>query len=191
MARTGLVSRSWTAIRTFSPPGVRLAARKVTCPARCPGATFSGFPASAGSGRVSPSADGAGFPPTVTGSRPSSPGVGPGLRRGTRRCWAARPALPAAPTSLCLDLTAPRSRRLGAPVRTRAGRRGSCSAMAAVVSLSSAIVRGRAASSRRTPVVSSVHIAGSSFVWTTHGSLPAGDNRERGGRARRSPNARL
>ena len=134
MARTGLVSRSWTAIRTFSPPGVRLAARKVTCPARCPGATFSGFPASAGSGRVSPSADGAGFPPTVTGSRPSSPGVGPGLRRGTRRCWAARPALPAAPPSPGSRLPAPRPRRMGAQVRTSARRPWSCSSTDALVS---------------------------------------------------------
>ena len=101
------------------------------------------------------------------------------------------PVLPGAPRSPCLDLPAPRPRRLVAKIRTRAGRRGSCSPTAAVVSPTSAIVRGRAASSRGTPVVSSVHLAGSAFVWTTHVSLAAGDNRERGGRARRSPNARL
>ena len=123
------------------------------------------------------------IPPAIPGSRASSHGVGPGRTRGPRRRWAARPALPAAPRSPCLDLPAPRPRRLGAQVRTRAGRRSSCSPTAALVSPNSAIVRGRAASSLGTPVVSSVHLAGSAFVWTTHVSLAAGDNRERGGRA--------
>ena len=77
----------------------------------------------------------------------------------------------------------------GAPVRSRVGKWGSCSPTPTVVSPGSAVVRGRAASSRGPSVVSSVPFA--ALDHTLMASLTAGDNRERGERVGTSPNARL
>ena len=86
-------------------------------------------------------------PPAVL----SRSGAWPDARK--KAALSCAPGPPAAPRSPGSDLPASCPRRLQAHVRTRAGRWGSCSPLAPVVSPNSTIVPGRAASSRGPPVV--------------------------------------
>ena len=103
---------------------------------------------------------------TALGSPAASPGVRTERTHGTRR------------------LSPP-----GAQVRSRVGKWGSCSPTPTVVSPGSAIVRGRAASSRGPSVVPSAPFA--ALDRTLMASLTAGDDRESGERVGMSPNVRL
>ena len=137
---------------------------RLTVPRGMSCATLFGFPVLVGSCPVSGGYR-AGFP-----GRPWFPSRLPGSEDGTNtRNKAVSPP--------------------GAPVRSRVGKWGSCSPTPTVVSPGSAVVRGRAASSRGPSVVSSVPFA--ALDHTLMASLTAGDNRERGERVGTSPNARL
>ena len=140
---------------------------------------MSSFPVLTASERVSTSADSAGF-------RRSSLHRGPPPlewgRAERAEQGAARPAVTAFPV--------PASSSPGAQFRTRDGKRGSCSPTATIVSPTSAIVRRPGCVFAACGPFCSCGLG--VCVDTTHtGPLTGGDNRERGRRARRSPNARL